>query len=135
MELVLVELAVGFVGGVLSGVLGVGGGVFFVPALVLLLDVPQREAQGISLAVIIVTAAAAATTHARQGHVDFRIAAWVAPAAGLTAVVGASLAGMLSGDALQRLFSLVLVGIGLQMLLTAGSCEDIREPPGILSEE
>lgn len=119
MQELLLEIAVGFVGGVLSGLLGIGGGALFVPAMVLLLDVPQQEAQGISLAVIVVTAVVGAVTHYRHGNVDVRTAAWVVGPAVVASVVGASIAGALSSQALQRVFGAVILFVSLQMLYTS----------------
>lgn len=117
MYVLLAGAVIGLLGGVLSGVLGVGGGVLFVPALVLLLGLPQLQAHGVSLAVVAVTAAAGGWTHYRQGHIELRVAASIAPAAVLSALVGSTLAGMLSADALQRVFALVLLGVGVQTIL------------------
>lgn len=124
------EIAVGFVGGVLSGLLGIGGGALFVPAMVLLLDVPQQEAQGVSLAVIVVTAVSGAVTHYRHGNVDLSTAAWVAGPAVVASVVGASIAGVLSNDALQRVFGAVILFVSLQMLYSSFRMSEPPQPGG-----
>lgn len=110
---------IGFAGGLASGALGVGGGAIFVPALVLILGVGQHEAQGVSLWVIVGASISGAVTHYRQGTVDTVMARWVAPFAFPGAIAGALAAGMLSGRALQVVFSVILTAIGIQMLVTA----------------
>jgi uncharacterized membrane protein YfcA len=115
----LSALGIGVAGGVWSGALGVGGGAIFVPSLVLVLGVGQHEAQGISLWVVVVASAMGAATHYRQGTVDLEAAKWIAPAALPGAVVGALVASVLGGRALQVVFAVVLIGIGIQMVLTA----------------
>ena len=114
---VLVALAVGLVGGALAGILGVGGGAIFIPALVLLLDTDQIVAQGVSLCVIVVTAAVAGARHVRNGTVDFAVARWtVGPAIGVS-IAGAFLAHRLDDETLRRIFAGVVLAVALRMLL------------------
>jgi uncharacterized membrane protein YfcA len=115
----LAGAAIGLVGGLASGALGVGGGAIFVPALVLVLGVGQHEAQGISLWVIVGASLMGALAHYRQGTVDTKVAKWVAPFALPGAIAGALAASALSGRALQVIFAVVLTAIGVQMLVTA----------------
>lgn len=111
--------AIGLAGGCLSGALGVGGGAIFVPALVLLLGAGQHEAQGASLCVIVAAATVGATTHARHGTVDFAAARHIVPTAVPAGAFAAWIASGLHADTLQRIFAVVAVGIGVQVLATA----------------
>ncbi len=113
---ITIGLAVGLVGGFLGGLFGVGGGAIYIPAMVLLLDQQQHVAQGVSLAVIIATALVGATTHLRQGNVDSKVTAMVAPFAMAAAVGGALLASVIGGEALRRIFGVVVLYIGASML-------------------
>lgn len=116
---VLIAVAVGLAGGALAGILGVGGGAIFIPALVLLLDTEQIVAQGVSLCVIVVTAAVAGAQHVRNDTVDFAIARWiVGPSIGLS-IAGAFLAHRLDDEILRRIFAGVILAIALQMILRA----------------
>lgn len=115
----IVGTAIGLVGGLASGALGVGGGSIFVPALVLVLGVGQHEAQGISLWVVVAASLVGAITHYRQGTVDVAVARWIAPAALPGAIIGVILATSLSGRSLQLLFAVILSALGVQMLVTA----------------
>src|SRR4029079_11184791 len=94
-------------------------GAIFVPAMVILLGTPQHEAQGISLWVVVCAAASGAFTHARLGTVDFRAARWIAPAAVPAGVAGSLVAHALDTVQLQVVFAAILVGLGLQMTVTA----------------
>jgi uncharacterized membrane protein YfcA len=99
----------GFVVGVLSGVIGVGGGIFLVPIMVLGFGVPQHVAQGTSLAAIIPTSLVGAITHQRQGNLVLS-AALVMGAAGVAGVVlGALLALQLPVQVLGRVFGAFLI--------------------------
>lgn len=111
--------AIGFVGGLASGALGVGGGSIFVPAMVLLLGTGQHEAQGVSIWVIVFSSAVGGFVHYRQGTVDTVAARWIIPSAVPAGVAGSLIATLLSARQLQLLFSLILICLGLQMLITA----------------
>jgi uncharacterized membrane protein YfcA len=101
--------ATGLVIGVLSGLTGVGGGVFIVPTLVLGFGLAQRVAQGTSLVAILPTAAIGAMTHYRHGNVDVRAAGWIAVAGVPAALIGAALALWLPVRVLAGLFGLFLI--------------------------
>lgn len=99
----------GLVIGILSGLTGVGGGVFMVPAMVLGFGIAQRIAQGTSLVAILPTAAVGALTHHGQGNVDIRSAGWIALAGVPAALLGAALALWLPQRILVGLFGVFLV--------------------------
>lgn len=117
MEEFILGLAIGLVGGIAGGLLGVGGGIVFVPALVLLGGVDQHTAQGVSLAVIVPTAISGSLTNARRGLIDGTVARWVTPLALVAGAAGAALAGVLNAEVLTRIFGLVLVYAGTRTLL------------------
>lgn len=113
----LVALAViGVVAGLLAALLGVGGGVVYVPALAILFSAPQHLAQGTSLVTIVPTAIVASVAHARAGRVDWGLAGSIA-AGGL---ISGSLSGLLAlataPDLLRRLFAIFLVVVAVRML-------------------
>lgn len=111
------EVAVGFGVGWLAGMLGVGGGVILVPILTLLFGVPQHEAQGVSLFMIVPTAIVGAWTQLRLGAVERRLVPPIAIASVLAAVAAAALANQLPAPLLRRLFGLLLLFIGARMAL------------------
>jgi len=115
---IAVNISMGFLVGILSGMLGVGGGIILVPLLVLLLGIEQHLAQGISLAYIIPTAIMGAYTHYRQGNVVRPAVPWMAGASLLTAILGSTLAHALGSAALRQVFGVFLAIIGLEMALT-----------------
>ena len=109
----------GLLGGVAAGALGIGGGALFVPGMVVVLGTGQHEAQGVSLAVIVLTASVGALTHARHGTVDVRAAAWLVPSSIPASGLGAGAAAALGTFALQRIFAAVILAVGIQMLASA----------------
>ncbi len=114
----LITVAIGLCIGILSGLMGVGGGVFLVPAMVLLMGLPQQEAQGISLAVVVPTAIVGAYTCFRKDNIATTYVPWLAVPSIVTAVVGAVIAHSLPAEVLKQLFGLLLFFVGGQMALT-----------------
>jgi uncharacterized membrane protein YfcA len=114
MEIVAV-LLIGVLAGALGGLFGVGGGLIFVPTLVLLLDLGQVEAEATSLLAILPVVIAGTWRQHLYGNVRWRTAAII----GLTAVAGIEL-GVLTARALpeltlRRLFALLVLLVAAQL--------------------
>ena len=106
----------GVAAGIISSVLGVGGGVITVPLLVLAFGYGQHIAEGTSLAVIIPTAVTGALAHHRSGLTDWRLGGWLGLGAVAGAGFGASIALGLPADTLARFFGVLqLVVAGLML--------------------
>lgn len=117
----LVQLAlIGLAAGFLAGLLGIGGGVLMVPAMVLLLGFDQHVAQGTSLMVVIPAALTGSYTHHRNGRLFLRDAAILAAGGVVGAVIGAVFALSIDDDILRRLFAGFLLVIAVRMLLPKG---------------
>jgi uncharacterized membrane protein YfcA len=84
--------------------------------MVLLLGEEQHAAQGVSLAVIVFTAATGSVTHLRHDNVDLGVARWIIPFAVPASVLGAWLANRLGAETLQRVFGATVLLVSLQML-------------------
>ena len=108
-------LAIGVAAGFLAGLLGIGGGVLLVPAMVLLLGFDQHVAQGTSLLVIIPAALIGSWTHHRRGRLVLRDAAFVAAGGILGAAAGSLFALSIDDDLLQRLFAVLLFVTAIRM--------------------
>lgn len=115
----VIIVILGLITGFLSGIMGVGGGIVMVPAMVLLLGMAQQDAQGISLLVIIPTSIVGATTHLRKGNVVAHIVPWIALTSIVAAVVGSSLALGPLKSILQQIFGVFLLVVSVQMISTA----------------
>lgn len=113
-------LLVGLAAGTVSASLGVGGGVVFVPSLVILFSFDQHIAQGTSLAVIVPTAIVGAWVHARAGRVVWRYAVPLGIAGVAGGLIGGSIALALGDAVLRRLFAALLVVTAYRMLRTSG---------------
>lgn len=123
---VIVALVIGLVGGFAGGLLGIGGGAIYVPAMVLLLDENQHLAQGASLAAIVATGIVGGLTHLRQRNVDVPAVAQVAPAAVLAGFGAAFVADALDAEVLRRIFAVVVVYFAVTMIV--GALRRQRQP-------
>ena len=113
---VAILIVVGVGAGLVASALGVGGGIIFVPALVVVLGFEQHLAEGTSLAVIAATATIGTWTHHRHRRVEWKTAALVAAGGIVGAVAGSMLALELNPDLLQRLFAGFLVIVAIRMM-------------------
>jgi uncharacterized protein len=119
MTAVAIAVALGFAAGVLSGMFGVGGGILFVPTLVLVLSLAQLEAQATSLAAMIPVVAVGAWRQSRYGNVRWSAALFVGLASGIGVGGGAVLAAALSENVLRKLFAGLLVVIAVRLVWSA----------------
>jgi uncharacterized protein len=101
--------AVGFAAGVSSGLLGVGGGILFVPGLVVLLHESQLRAQSTSLFAVVIVAAVGAWRQRGYGNVRVRDGILLGVLSPLGVVGGASLANALPARVLEISFAVVQV--------------------------
>ena len=113
---IIVALLIGLAGGFAGGMLGIGGGAIYVPAMVILLDENQHLAQGASLAAIISTAIVGTLTHLRNRNVNVPVVAQVAPVAVLTGFGAGFIAEQLDAAVLQRIFGVVMVYLAVNTI-------------------
>ncbi len=109
-------LAVGIAGGIVAGLLGVGGGVLFVPGLVLFLGLGQHQAEATSLLAIVPVALVGTVRQDRYGNVERRDALTLGLLSLAGAAGGVALANALSGAALRDAFAGLMVLVALQLV-------------------
>jgi uncharacterized membrane protein YfcA len=111
-------VVVGLLAGTLAGLLGIGGGVIMVPAMVMLLGLPSALAKGTSAAVIVPTAFIGALRNRRHGNAEIRVAVIIGLFGAITAVIGAQIADRLSDATSNVLFAGLLVAVAVTQLMT-----------------
>ena len=117
---ILLYLILGLVAGILSGLIGIGGGTIIVPALVFLFGLSQHLAQGTTLALLVPPIGIlAAWTYYKQGYVDLHIAALICLGFFFGRLLGAKFATKLSDLALERVFGIALLLISLKMIFAS----------------
>jgi uncharacterized membrane protein YfcA len=112
-------VALGVVTGVVAGLIGVGGGIIVVPALMVLFGTSDLVAKGTSLLMMIPTAVSGTIGNLRRGNVDLVAAATVGLAACTTTALGAWIATVVDPFVGNVLFAVFLVFITVQMALKA----------------
>jgi hypothetical protein len=118
MEYVLAGIC-GFAGGAVGGMLGVGGGIIFVPALVVFLDEPQLRAEATSLLAIIPVGLVGAWRQNRFGNVRIRDGLIVGALSPLGVLAGVVLANTVSERFLEVAFAALALVIAAQLIRRA----------------
>ena len=117
MNNIVAYLLLGLAAGILSGLVGIGGGILIVPALVFLFGFTQQQAQGTTLALLVPPIGIfAAWAYYQKGFVDIRVAAIIAGGFIAGSLFGARFATGISNDILGKVFGTFLVLIGLKMM-------------------
>jgi uncharacterized protein len=111
---IVAAIALGLGAGMLSGMFGVGGGILFVPTLVLL-GLGQVEASATSLLAIVPTAAVGAWRQRVYGNLRIRAALVVGVVSVLGAEVGVQIATRIDENLLRRLFGVLMIGVAAQL--------------------
>jgi hypothetical protein len=110
-------ILLGFVAGILSGLIGIGGGTIIVPVLVLFFGMSQHLAQGTTLALLVPPIGIlAAWQYYREGYVDFHVAGLICLGFVIGGLAGAKMATSLSNAVLERIFGAALLLISLKMI-------------------
>lgn len=113
---VLGLLGIGLLSGTLAGLLGVGGGIIMIPAMVLLFGIPSVVAKGTSLAVIVPTSIMGTLRNRATRNADVRIAAIIGIAGVVSAVAGGLIADRMSDPLSNALFAGLLLAVAARQL-------------------
>lgn len=106
----------GIVAGILSGLLGIGGGIILVPGLVYLVGMDMHNAVGTSLVIIIPTALIGGLLHHFYGNVDIKSFILISAGTVLGVVLGTILSNCLPEVTLKRIFGIVFLLVSLKMI-------------------
>ena len=121
-------IAIGLAGGMLGGLIGVGGGVLFVPGLVLFLDLSQLGAEATSLLAIVFVGAVGAWRQERYGNLRLRDGLLLGVLSPVGVVAGVVAANAVGDRALELSFAALQVAIAAQLLRRAGRAEGAAAP-------
>jgi hypothetical protein len=116
-QIILLLALIGLAAGVLSGLVGVGGGIIVVPALVFFLSFSQQQAQGTSLGLLLLPVGILAVlNYYKQGHIDIRVVGIMALAFVIGGWLGSKWALALPEVAVKRIFAIILFYSGIKMM-------------------
>jgi uncharacterized protein len=116
-QTVVIVIIIGIAAGILGGLVGVGGGIIIVPALVYLLGFSQKTAQGTSLGLIMLPVGILGVLqYYKQGHVDFRVVAILAAGFLAGSYFGSKFALSLPQETIKKIFAVLMIIIAIKML-------------------
>ncbi len=115
---VLIYILIGLTAGVVSGLIGIGGGIIVVPAFIFLLGMSQHQAQGTSLAMLLPPIGALAVwSYWKAGYINWTIALIAATGFFFGGLIGANLANSLSDQMLRKVFGVALLLLSVYMIV------------------
>jgi uncharacterized membrane protein YfcA len=118
-SMILILIVIGIITGVMAGMLGIGGAIIMIPALVFLLGISQQSAQGTSLAVMLPPIGIiAAYNYYKAGQVNIRFAIILAVFFLVGSYFGSKLALNLPQPVLKKIFGILLLLVAAKMLLS-----------------
>ncbi|MFL5765314.1 MAG: TSUP family transporter [Bacteroidia bacterium] len=117
MTTILILLCIGLAAGMLSGMVGVGGGIIIVPALVYFMAMSQHEAQGTSLAVLLLPVGIfAVINYYRAGFVDIRTTLIIASTFVIGGFVGSKIAISIDQTLIKRIFGVFMLLVAIKLI-------------------
>lgn len=129
----LALVVIGLTTGTLSGLLGIGGGVVMVPAMIVGLGMLPVLAKGTSVAVIVPTSIMGTIRNRKTAYVDLRVAAVAGSSGAVTAVIGGTIADSISTSVSNIMFAFLLLFVAGTQLVTLRSDRPVRNAAGLSS--
>ncbi len=118
-SVLLLLIVIGIITGIMAGMLGIGGAVIMIPALVYLLGINQQMAQGTSLAVMLPPIGViAAYNYYKAGQVNIRFALILAATFIIGSYFGSKIALKIQPDVLKKMFGILLLLVAAKMLFS-----------------
>lgn len=119
MQTIIYLIMIGLAAGFLGGMVGIGGGVLIVPALVLMLGLSQHNAQGISLAMMLFPVGfLGVINYYKKGYVDFKYAGLLAAGFLIGSFIGSKFSLSLPQEAVKKIFAVVMILLALKLLFS-----------------
>ena len=116
-QIVLILVLIGLFAGMLSGLIGVGGGIIVVPALVFFLGFSQHEAQGTSLGLLLLPVGIlAVANYYKQGYIDVKVVAIMCLAFVVGGWLGSKISLALPQDVVKKIFAVILFYAAFKMM-------------------
>src|SRR5215218_4721514 len=116
-QIIITLALIGLAAGMLSGLVGVGGGIIVVPALVYFLGFSQHEAQGTSLGLLLLPVGIlAVANYYKQGYIDVKVVAIMCLAFVVGGWLGSKVSLVLSAEMVKKIFAIVLFYTAFKMM-------------------
>jgi uncharacterized protein len=116
-QTILIIILIGIAAGTLSGLVGVGGGIIIVPALVYFIGFSQKAAQGTSLGVLLLPVGILGVLqYYKQGHIDMKVVGYLSIGFIAGGLLGSKIAINLSQETSKKIFAILMIVIAIKML-------------------
>lgn len=116
-QTVLIIIVIGIAAGILSGLVGVGGGIVIVPALVYFIGFSQKAAQGTSLGVLLLPVGILGVLqYYKQGHIDMKVVGYLSIGFIVGGYFGSKIALTISQESAKKIFAILMIVIAVKML-------------------
>lgn len=116
-QTILIIILIGIAAGTLSGLVGIGGGIIIVPALVYFIGFSQKTAQGTSLGLILLPVGILGVLqYYKQGHIDVKVVGILAVGFLIGGYLGSKIALSLSQETVKKIFAVLMILIAAKML-------------------
>lgn len=117
MQTILLLVIIGLAAGILSGMIGIGGGIIIVPALVFVLGFTQQQAQGTSLGLLLLPVGILAVmNYYKQGFIDIKVVGIMSVTFILGGWLGSKIALSLPQETVKKIFAIILIVVAVKML-------------------
>ncbi|MGG9960950.1 sulfite exporter TauE/SafE family protein [Ferruginibacter sp. SUN106] len=117
MQTILIIILIGIAAGTLSGLVGVGGGIIIVPALVYFIGFSQKAAQGTSLGVLLLPVGILGVLqYYKQGHIDMKVVGYLSIGFIVGGLLGSKIALNISQETSKKIFAILMIVIAIKML-------------------
>ncbi len=116
-QLMVLTIGASFFAGIISGLFGVGGGIIFVPLMVIVMGLTMKSAAPTSQFILLIASASALVTHTLLGHPDFYHALLLSIGAFVGGLVGAKLSLDIKETSLKILISIVMIAAAIKLFL------------------
>jgi hypothetical protein len=127
---ILILIVIGVVAGMLSGLIGIGGGIVIVPALVFALGFSQLKAQGTSLGILLLPVGVLAVMqYYKQGYVDVKVVLIVSLSFLVGGLLGSKIALSVSEGVVKKFFAIILILIAIKMLFIDKERPKVNDKP------
>ncbi|MEP6926937.1 MAG: sulfite exporter TauE/SafE family protein [Ginsengibacter sp.] len=125
LHVIIILLIVGLAAGILGGLVGIGGGIIIVPALIYFLGFSQKEAQGTSLGILLLPVGILGVLQFyKAGYVDMRTVWLVSFGFLVGSYFGSKIALSLSQETVKKIFAILMILIALKMLFVDKEMKD-----------
>ena len=132
--MIIILILIGIAAGLLSGMVGVGGGIIIVPALVYFLAFSQKSAQGTTLGLLMLPVGILAVmNYYKQGHVDFKTVLIVAIGFVVGSYFGSKISLGMTDEKVKKFFAIVIMLVAIKMLFFDKKKNDTIENPTTIS--